>query len=40
MKEKFMEIYRDYCKSKDTREEILKMTQAKDESLEYFEERF
>ena len=27
MKDTFMEIYRDYCKSKDTKEDIFKMTQ-------------
>ena len=39
MKDAFMERYRDYCKSKDTREDIFRMTQEKNETLEYFEER-
>lgn len=40
MKDTFMEKYRDYCKSSDTREEIFKMTQAESETLEDFEESF
>lgn len=40
MKETYRERYQDYYKSKDTREEKMKMSQEEDESLEDFEERF
>jgi len=36
MKETFMDKYRDYCKSKTTRDEIFRMEQGENESLEYF----
>ena len=34
-----MEKYQEYCNNKDKREELLKMVQKEDESLEYFVER-
>ena len=40
MKDTFKERYEDYYKSKDTRDEIFRMTQEENESLEDFEERF
>ena len=40
VKDTFMERYRNYCKYKDTREEIFKMIKVENESLEYFKERF
>jgi hypothetical protein len=40
MKNTFSERYKDYCRARDTRDEIFRMTQGPDESLEYFEERF
>jgi hypothetical protein len=40
MKNTFSESYRDYCRSRDTMDEIFRMTQGPDESLEDFEERF
>jgi hypothetical protein len=40
MKDTFMERYKVYCKSKDTREDIFRMTQEKSETLHDFEERF
>jgi hypothetical protein len=40
MKNTFSERYRDYCRERDTRDEIFRMTQGPDESLEDFEERF
>jgi len=36
----FNNKYRDYCRSKDTKEEIFRMTLGHVESLEYYEERF
>ena len=36
----FNNKYRDYCRSKDTKEEIFRMTLDNDESLEDYEERF
>ena len=36
----FNNKYRDYCRSKDTKEEIFKRTMGQDESLEDYEERF
>ena len=32
--------YRDYCRSKDTKEEIFRMTLWHDESFEDYQERF
>jgi len=40
MQQDFNNKYRDYCRSKDTKEEIFRMTLGHDESLEDFEERF
>jgi hypothetical protein len=40
MKNTFSEKYRDYCRARDTRDEIFRMTQGPDESLEDFEEIF
>lgn len=40
MKEIVMEKYSDYCKAKNTRDEIFRMIQGENESVEYFEERF
>ena len=34
MKQVFMEKYREYCNTKDKREELFKMVQRDDESLE------
>lgn len=36
----FMEIYRDCCKSKDTRHEMFRKTRGENETLEDFEENF
>jgi hypothetical protein len=40
MKKKFLDKYQDYCKDKERREEVLKMMQHEDESLEDYVERF
>jgi len=40
MKQAFNNKYRDYCRSKDTKEEMFRMTLGHDESLEDYEERF
>jgi hypothetical protein len=40
MKNTFSERYKDYCRERDTRDDIFRMTQGPDESLEDFEERF
>jgi len=40
MQQAFNNKYRDYCKSKDTKEEIFRITLGHDESLEDYEERF
>ncbi len=40
MQHTFNNKYRDYCRSKDTKEEIFRMTMGSDESLEDNEERF
>jgi len=40
MQQDFKNKYRDYCRSKDTKEEIFRMTLGHDESLEDYEERF
>jgi hypothetical protein len=40
MKETFMERYGDYCKFKDIKEEIFRMTKEKNETLKDFEEIF
>eukprot|EP00253_Pinus_taeda_P025274 PITA_25274 len=40
MQQAFNKKYRDYCRSKDTKEEIFRMTMGSDESLENYEERF
>ena len=40
MQQAFNDKYQDYCRSKDTKEEIFRMTIGSDESLEDYEERF
>ena len=40
MHQAFKKKYRDYCRSKDTKEKIYRMTLGHDESLEDYEERF
>jgi len=40
MQQTFNNKYQDYCRSKDTKEEIFRMTMGSDESLEDYEERF
>jgi hypothetical protein len=40
MKKKFLTKYQPYCKSKDSKEDIFKMTQSEDESLEDYLEKF
>lgn len=40
MKEMFLSKYQDYCRTGELREEIFRMTQKKDESLEDYVERF
>jgi hypothetical protein len=40
IKKKFMEKYQDYCKDKERREEVFRMTQHEDERLEDYVERF
>ena len=40
MQQAFNKKYRDYYRSKDTKEEIFRMTMGSDESLEDYEERF
>lgn len=40
MQQAFNNKYRDYCRSKDTKEEIFGMTMGSNESLEDYEERF
>ena len=40
MKQVFLAKYWDYCRTKDKREELVKMVQKEDEILEDFEERF
>jgi len=40
MQHSFNEKYMDYCRSKETKEEIFRMTLGPDESLEDYEERF
>ena len=40
MQQAFNNKYRDYCRSKETKEEIFRMTISSDESLEDHEERF
>jgi len=39
MQQAFNNKYRDYCRSKDTKDEIFRMTLGHDESLEDYEER-
>ena len=39
MKQVLLEKYQEYCNTKDKREELFKMVQKEDESLEYFVER-
>ena len=38
MKETFNSKYKDYCRSKETKDEIFRMTLGSDESLEDYEE--
>jgi len=40
MKEMLLSKYQDYCRTRDLREEIFRMTQKEDGSLEYYVERF
>ena len=40
MEETFSSKYKDYCRSKETKDEIFRMTLGPDESLEDYEERF
>jgi len=40
MQQAFNNKYQDYCRSKETKEEIFRMTMGSDESLEDYEERF
>jgi len=40
MKENFLKKYQDYCRTKDSRNDIFKMQQQDEESLEDFLERF
>ena len=40
MQQAFNDKYRDYCRSKETKGEIFRMTMGSDESLEDYEERF
>jgi hypothetical protein len=40
MKKKFLTKYQPYCKSKDSKEDIFKMTQSEEESLEEYLEKF
>jgi hypothetical protein len=40
MMNKFLDKYQDYCKDKERREEVFKMMQHEDESLEDYVERF
>jgi hypothetical protein len=40
MKKTFIDNYRDYCKARDTRDNIFKMIQGVNEYLEDYEERF
>jgi len=40
MQQDFNKKYRDYCRSKDTKEDIFKMTMGQDESLEDYEKTF
>ena len=39
MKQVFLEKYQEYCNTKDKREDLFKMVQKDEESLEYFVER-
>ena len=39
MKQAFLQKYQDYCSDKDIREEIFKMSQQENESLEGYVER-
>jgi hypothetical protein len=40
MKQRFLQKYQDYCKVRDIREEIFRMTQKEEETLEDYVERF
>jgi len=40
MQQAFNKKYRDYCRSKEMKGEIFRMTMESDESLEDYEERF
>ena len=40
MKKTFLKRYQDYCRSKDSKDDIFKMQQQEDESLEEYLERF
>lgn len=39
MKQAFLNKYQDYCRARDRNEELFKMSQKEDQSLEYFVER-
>jgi hypothetical protein len=40
MKQAFLKKYQDYCKARDLHEEIFKINQKEDESLEDYMEQF
>jgi hypothetical protein len=40
MKDIFLKKYQDYCKNKESRNDIFKVQQLEDETLEYYMERF
>ena len=40
MEDTFINKYKEYCRSKETKDEIFRMTLGHDESLEDYEERF
>ena len=40
MKTTFLQKYQEYCKPRDSRNDIFKIQQLEDESLEYYLERF
>ena len=40
MEETFNNKYKDYCRSKETKDEIFRMNLGSDESLKDYEERF
>ena len=40
MKDIFLKKYQDYCNTKESRNDIFKIQQLEDETLEYYMERF